>query len=164
MAQHLFLYSTCTWLSFVIAEEFYRGDHFVWCTPYFDADAIPQFGASLPPTSCPKEIYLSLAEEVLRGDRHSAKIESTRRGILKGAAIKHSAGVVSDAEFNQIKAMVELAETRDFKPLLYIIPFEAVESMLQDVPIRERAHPLSPEFMIERLPRKSFDVLDFTQA
>ena len=30
------LYSTNTWIAYMIAERFYRRHHYVWCTPYFD--------------------------------------------------------------------------------------------------------------------------------
>lgn len=29
----LVLYSTNTWLAYTVAERFYGGEHYVWCTP-----------------------------------------------------------------------------------------------------------------------------------
>ncbi len=137
------------------------GEHYVWCCPYFDAAGAPRFAASPPPTSCPKEIYLSLADEVERGDRHSKKIDEARAGILRGARFKREAGIITPIQEKRIQQIVELAERREFYPLLLIIPFDPVKALLVDPEPDQKAHPLSPEFIIEHLPRSHFDVVDF---
>ena len=162
-AQHLFLYSTGTWLGHVIAQDYYGDEHYVWCTPYFDAKSIPQPCAGPPPSSCPKEIYLELAEAVERGDRHSAKVELIKRGILKGANIKRDAGIISDAQLKMISEIIDLAELREFKPLLYVMAFKQVKRILLNVDPKDKAHPLSPEYIIEHLPRSYFDIIDFSR-
>jgi hypothetical protein len=159
-----FLYSTNTWLSYVIGEEYYGGKHFVWCSPYFDSRLAIEHDFLLPPTSCPKEIYLSLSEEVVRRDHHSAKIETTKRGIIRGAETKRDRGDISDEQFKEINDIIQLAQIQDFKPLLYVILYDAVVPLLRRVAVSERAHPVSPEFIVESLPRDVFDVLDFGRA
>jgi|GEM_PF-5439362 len=42
MGDPLLLYSTNTWLTYVIGERFYRDEHYVWCTPDFDARALAE--------------------------------------------------------------------------------------------------------------------------
>jgi len=158
--QRLFLYSTTTWLAYAIGRKFYGGEHFVWCSPYFDASKI-EGEANLPPTACPKEIYLSLSEEVARGDRHSVKIKSAKKGIMFGARAKRSAGVITDVQVQEIADILSNAEVRDFKPLLMVISYSAVDHLLRAVAVKDRAHPLSPEYIIDRLPQAAFDVLDF---
>jgi hypothetical protein len=101
----LVLYSTVTWLAFSIGENYYGGVHYVWCSPYFDVNSVPT-SVRLPPTSNPKEIYESLNKEVQAGDAHSAKIAANRVGILKGAAAKRKAGVISDRQYQAISAIV----------------------------------------------------------
>ena len=160
---HLFLYSTATWLSHVIAQEYYGDSHYVWCCPYFDTKSIREPSAAPPPSSCPKEIYLQLAKDVDAGDRHSPKIAQARAGIVAGAVVKKKAGLITDAQFSTITEIVELAESREFKPLLYVMSYRHVRRLLRDVEPREKAHPLSPEYVIEHLPRPCFDIIDFSR-
>lgn len=157
----LFLYSTNTWIAYLIGQDYYGGEHFVWCSPLFDSRSLPGIDLAQPPTSTPKEIYMSLLTEVVRGDRHSAKIKSQKEGIVRGASIRYSHGDLSERQLADIKDIVALAETRDFHPLLYVICFAKVKDRVKEVEISRRAHPLSQEFEIEKLPRDSFQVLDF---
>jgi hypothetical protein len=54
---------------------------------------------------------------------------------------------------------VATAQAADFMPLLYVIPYNAVTHLLREVPVSQRAHPLSEEFVIEALPGELFDVI-----
>jgi hypothetical protein len=152
MPQPLLLYSTNTWLSYIVAERYYGGVHYVWCSPHFGSASVPAQAYTNPPTSTPSDVYHSLFDEVIRGDRHSAKIAANRAGILRGASLKRSAGVVDAQQEADIAAIVSAAEVRDFRPLLFIIPFNTVSSIVKPVPVAQRAHPLSEEFVIEALP------------
>lgn len=156
----LFLFSTNSWLSFVIGEEFYGSTHFVWCTNIFDTATVSPVRMTTPPTSTPKEIYHSALQEVSRGDRHSAKIEQWRNGLLRGAEIRHSRGEIDDGAFAEVSAIIGQSAIRDFRPLLYVISYAETKHLVHHVPVHERAHPLSQEFRIERLPRDCFEVLD----
>ena len=55
---------------------------------------------------------------------------------------------------------IESASIREFRPLLFLIPFDRVETLVSDVPVKERAHPLSIEFKVQALPRNCFDVIE----
>ena len=112
-----------------------------------------------PRPSSPAEIYRGLKEEVERGDRHSAKVAQNKVGIIRGASVKRSQGIVTKAQEKEIAAVVKAAETADFAPLLFVIPYHLVSKKLRIVPVAERAHPLSTEFIIQRLPRRCFDVI-----
>lgn len=160
MADPLILYSTNTWLAYVIGERFYGGEHYVWCTPDFDARALARIDQTAPPSSSPAEIYRDLFEDVRRGDQHSSKIKDNKAGILRGVADKRAAGVISDEEQRDIVSTLDRAGGRDFRPLLYVIPFDRVSGIIQSAPVELRAHPLSQEYVIERLPRRDFDVLE----
>ena len=126
MPDPLILYSTNTWLAYRIAQQYYGGTHYVWCTPYFDSRSLSGYDVYVPPTSSPSEIYHALHEEVRRGDQHSAKIKENKIGILKGATYKRESRVITEEDERDIAAIVDLAETRDFRPLLYIIPFKLI--------------------------------------
>lgn len=161
MSKPLILYSTNTWLAYSIAQRYYKESHYVWCAPVFDATTFPRLATVIPPTSSPAEIYRNLFHEVSRGDRHSDKIKQNKIGIIRGASIRKSSGQISDVIEKDIVAIVDSAETRDFRPLLFVIPFRSVSKIVMEVPVAERAHPLSQEYRIERLPRRYFDVIEF---
>lgn len=159
-ARPLVLYSTNTWLAYSIAERYYRGEHYVWCTPYFSPRSLPPYG-NMPPTSCPSEIYQMLDREVRAGDRHSSKIGENRTAIMKAAALNGAAGIIGEQDVEDITAIVNRAETRDFHPLVYVIPFDLAEGVLPNVPVSDRAHPLAAEYVLKGLRRECFDVIDF---
>lgn len=160
MPDPLLLYSTNTWLAYMIAERYYSGEHYVWCTPYFDSRQISPRTTAVPPTSSPAEIYQNLFEEVRRRDRHSSKIKENRIGILRGATIKEDQGVITDKQAQDIAAILDCAETSDFRPLIYVMPYAVVRARLAEVPVADRAHPLSVEYLIDRLPHEEFDVIE----
>lgn len=164
MTNPLLLYSTNTWLAYMIAQRFYRGEHYAWCNPLFNSKTSPPTDYSIPPTSSPCEIYSSLLADVQKGDRNSPKIKQNKLGILKGAVYKKRAGVISSRQKNEITAVVERAETQDFRPLIFVIPYSLVVDLLRKVPVRNRAHPLSDEYIIDRLPREGFDIIDFSRG
>ena len=99
-------------------------------------------------------------EEVRRGDRHSAKIEANREGILLGADIKRRYGVIDQNQQTEIEEIVKSVEISDFRPILYVIPYSNVEADVREATIEERAHPLSLEFVIESLDRQYFDPIE----
>jgi hypothetical protein len=114
----------------------------------------------MPPSAIPGEIYDRLHEDVNRGDRHSSWIVRNRARLIKGAECKEREGVISATQREEITNVVTDAEVRDFRPLLYVMPFGRVRRWTKEVPMNERAHPMSVEFIIESLPRQAFDVLE----
>ncbi len=68
--------------------------------------------------------------------------------------------MIDESQQKDIAAIVDAAERRDFAPLLYIIPAGPVAGLVREVPVGERAHPLSAEYIIEALPKKYFDVIE----
>lgn len=162
--KHILLYSVNTWLAYNISVRYYGDVHFVWCSPIFSVRNHPGYHATPPPTSCPSDIYHNLAEEVRRRDGHSAKIAENRTGLIKGAEKKHSAGIITDDELREIEEIAAAADCSDFRPLLYLIPFVGVSHLLKEVPISERAHPLSQEYIIEELPTELFDAIELERS
>jgi hypothetical protein len=159
MDSPLLLYSTSTWLAFAVAERFYGGVHYAWCSPFYDgATAGPAI--NIPPTASPAEIYKNLHDESRRGERHSASIARNKLGILRGAQARADAGAIGSRAQADIAAIVDAADTRDFRPVLYVIPFESVRGVVAEVPVHDRAHPLSVEYRVESLPRACFDMLE----
>lgn len=159
MKEPLVLYSTNTWLAYAVAERYYGGVHFAWCSPVYNGSTAAAH-VNIPPSSSPAEIYRLLFSEVDRGERHSKVIETNRRGVKKGAEIRHGAGMISQVEYDEILKTIEHAEVRDFRPVLYVIPYDRVRGTVVDVPVQERAHPLSVESRVENLSRDCFDMLE----
>jgi hypothetical protein len=161
MSKPLVLYSTNTWLAYKIAEVYYNQVHYVWCASTFIEDSVPAHDYTLPPSSSPGKIYNDLLEDVQRTDHHSAKIAANKIGLLRGANLKVQERVITRKQKSDTYAIVDQAQLRDFRPLVYVIPWQAVRNLVQEVPVRERAHPLSNEYLVERLPRRCFDIIEF---
>jgi hypothetical protein len=115
MADPLILYSTNSWLAYVIAERFYDGKHYVWCSPDFDARSVAALEQVTPPSSSPAEIYRALHEDVRRGERHGSKIRDNMTGILRGAAAKRSAGLITDDDHSDIVSIAPLGSCLEFQ-------------------------------------------------
>lgn len=161
MPAPLILYSTNSWLAYAINERYYAGRHFVWCSPFRGPGTMPAHDVTTPPSSSPLEIYRALYRDVAAGDRHSSKIRDNKIGLLRGAEIRRSKGHIREDDERDIAAVIDGAETRDFRPLLYVIPCSRLSKKIISVPVEKRAHPLSDEFIIDDLRRKSFDVIEF---
>jgi hypothetical protein len=159
MKEPLVLYSTNTWLAYAIAERYYAGVHYAWCSPVYNGSTAEPH-VNIPPSSSPAELYRSLVHQVERGERHSEAITNNRKGIKQGADIKLEAGIITREDHPSILGTIERAEVRDFRPVLYVIPYDRVRGMVVDVPVQERAHPLSIEYRVENLARDCFDMLE----
>lgn len=144
---------------YAIAEWYYGGVHFAWCSPVYNGSTAEPH-VNIPPSSSPAEIYRALFREVDRGERHSDAIANNRKGIKKGADAKLEAGVISSDEHASIMRTLENAEVRDFRPVLYVIPSDRVRGTVVDVPVHQRAHPLFREYRVENLGRDCFDMLE----
>jgi hypothetical protein len=160
MEDPLLLYSTNTWLAYQIGQRYYGAEHYVWCTPHFDPSKKARLDATVPPSSNPAAIYRRLFEDVQAGDLHSAKIEENRTGIVSGVELKFDADVISLDQAIEILKIVDAAVCQDFRPLLYVIPYAWVKTLVREASLEERASLMSEEYLIDRLPRRYFDVLE----
>jgi hypothetical protein len=154
-------YSCCTSLCYEICGRYYNDEHYVWCTPYFNPTSRMNLPNRVPPTSSPCAIYWNLRNEIEAGDMHSAKIDKNRAGIIAGARAKFSSGVISAAQYYEIKDLAALSEIEQFWPLILVIPRKPVDALLKSVEIRHRANLMSEEYIIECLPRKKFHAIEF---
>jgi hypothetical protein len=153
----LVLYSTCTKLAYLIAEQYYLGLHYVWCAP---APVPDRFRLSNPASSDPLSIYWRFHRDIVTNDMHSASVRDNKQGILKGAVARHSEGLITNEEKIEIETIVQHSAISDFMPLLFIIPFAIVHSITTRAPVPDRARSSSQEYIIPRLQRNQFDVLE----
>ena len=156
--KHPILYSTMTTVAYNINRKYYANKHYFWCTPYFGSDyQSPHF--TVPPSSSPIEIYNTLKKEIDGSDLHNTKIKLNRKGIRKGADIMLKLGRIDADIHEEIVSISKLAVNEQFRPLLCIIPrIEAVQ-YYQKVDIKDRANPLSHEYILSDLPHEIFDII-----
>jgi len=161
MKPPLLLYSTSTWLAYSVAEQYYGGIHFAWCSPVYDGRSAGAH-VNIPPSSSPAAIYRSLLDDAWRGDRHSKAMDLNKEGIYRGALARQQQGVIGSGEVEEITSSLERAECRDFRPVLYVIPYEQVRECVIRIPVARRAHPMSVEYQVDPLPRASFDMIELS--
>lgn len=156
----LLLYSVNTSLAFRINEQFYKQIHYAWCNPYFDMrrNQISGIGKS-PPSSNPFEIYAAYLRDARAGDLHSSLIKQNKQGILRGAKARLERGQITNEQRDEIEKILEITVASDYTPLIYVIPTHGIGKLIKKVEVSQRAHPLSPEFIIEDLPRFKFDII-----
>jgi hypothetical protein len=157
----LVLYSTQTYLKFRIQHDFI-GKHRVWCSPVFDAEKQNKYavGANQPDTADPISIYRDLHRAtIIKPDDHNAKIAS-QKVVLNGLSVDwHSGGHISDAERDEIIALVQHSRNTEWKPILLVIPFITVKDRVIDVPRKDRASS-EPEFIVKDLIADEFDIIE----
>ena len=152
----ILLWSTTCALKHRIGETYY-GSHYVWCSPVFEAAALPAYalGATQPPSSDPVTIYRQLHAAVARRDRHDAKIAGFKKSLKAVAVMQRGAGIITPEQANEIVGRVKTADFADWKPLMYVIPYALVASRLQVVPLKNRASD-EPEYIIPDLKSQEF--------
>jgi hypothetical protein len=79
------------------------------------------------------------------------------------AEIKLAAGIITEGQHDEIARIVDTADFRDFRPLLYVLPFAPVADRVEAVPLARRASLFHEEYTIERLPRALFDVIEWLE-
>lgn len=152
------LYSAMTTLAYNINKRYYNDHHYMWCTPYFGSDYFsPHF--TVPPSSSPIEIYNTLKKEVEGSDLHNYKIKLNRKGIRKGADIMLSLGKITSEAHAEIVAITKAANNELFRPLLCVIPRIEVIPYYKKVEIKDKANPLSHEYILSELPHELFDII-----
>ena len=147
-----------TLVAYNINMRYYKGLHYMWCTPYFGSDfKSPHF--TVPPSSSPLEIYNTLQREIDGADLHGTKIKLNRMGIRKGADIMQKLGRITPEERGDIHAIAKLSPPQQFLPLLCVIARVEVLPYYRKVEIKDRASPLSHEYTVADVPQSAFDVI-----
>ncbi|WP_187505878.1 hypothetical protein [Pantoea agglomerans] len=155
---HPILYSTMTTLAYNVNKKYYGDKHYMWCTPYFGSDfESPHF--TVPPSSSPLEIYKILKNEVDGSDHHNTKIELNRRGIRKGASIMLTLGKIDQETHDEIVYISKKTKDQLFRPLLCVISRLDAVPFYKKVDVKNRANPLSHEYILSDLPQSAFDII-----
>lgn len=157
----LLLWSTNSWLKHYIQMRFRNDTHYVWCSPIFEGQSAARYavGAGQPPTSDPATIYRQLHIAVSRQDGHDPKIASQRTTIKALAAEWFAVGELTEDERDEILAIVDRSTVRDWRPVLFVIPFDSVGIRVKSVP-REKRASLEPEYIIPDLSKEEFELIE----
>jgi hypothetical protein len=162
MSSH-FLYSTNTFMKKLI-QETYRGDsHYVWCGENFDPSALAKHSGSslVGPSSNPAKIYRDLKEAVDSEDNHCPKIIEQKINLLKLAVEWEKKGQITTSHKQEIAFMLEKYGFSFWRPVLFIIPRNIIDSArIEEVPAEKRAS-FGKEFIIKDLKANEFDLIEF---
>src|SRR6185295_1531942 len=156
----LALYSTNTLLAYRFNQRYYGELHYVWSSPYFSAKSAPPLDVQTPPSSTPDDIFKSFRDAIDREDAHSDGIRRNIAGLRRGMSSKLAAGVIGEEQYRELEQMLAAAKFSEFRPLLYVIPYQGVADLVKNVPFADKAAPFALEYIIESLPRSRFDVLE----
>lgn len=149
-------------MKYLINERYRAGTHYVWCSESFDSQTLGAYatGATVPPSSNPKDIFFDLKKAVNTTDKNNTKIKEQISGLAALAVKWEQAGEISAADKNDILYMVnEPAFFRHWRPLLYVIPRAPVDLRLNPVPAAQCAS-LGSEYIITDLRTTEFDVIE----
>jgi hypothetical protein len=148
------LYSTMSLVAYNVNRLYYKGLHYVWCTPYFSSNFdSPHY--TVPPSSSPFEIYKQMQNEIKGADRHGVKIRLNRLGIRKGAEAMHHRGIITESILTEISLIAKTADLGQFRPLLCVISRLEAVPYYKTVAIGKKANPMSQEFILADLPQSA---------
>ncbi len=80
--------------------------------------------------------------------------------MLTGADIQLKNGIITASQRLDIIEIVNIAEVEDFRPLIFVIPLDSVRNIAKVANVRLTAGLFSKEYIIDKLPRDKFDVID----
>jgi hypothetical protein len=162
----LILYSTNTHLKFRIGRDLLGDQHYVWCSHVFNAGTLGRYaiGAAMPPSSDPCSIYRELDTACRRRDDHATKIAQQKAMLTSLAVELEAKGRITPDVRDEMVAMVSMATFSDWKPLLYVIPFQSTWGARVQSVERARRASNEPEFIIPDLRGEEFHVIEFPDA
>ncbi len=155
------LYSANSYMAYRIAKQYYNDLHYVWCSADFGSLVSANTGFQRTPTlTRPKHRYYQMLKEVNERVRGALTVEEARHGLLRGVEAQRQAGRINMKQAEEILSIVQQADISDFRPLLYVLPVTSeLLPRIQVVPVKQRAHPLSEEFIISDLKSDEFDII-----
>jgi hypothetical protein len=157
------LYSTNPWFATNIAMKYRSGVHFAWVCECFDpaSAGASSVTAMIAPSSNPCRIYRTLREEYKAEEEHSPLIKGFRKTFVRLANDWAATGGITDAHRDEIIASVRAKSWRIWRPVLYVIPRNPIETAgrLVSVPRSSRAG-YGSELQIKDLHRDEFDILE----
>jgi hypothetical protein len=161
---NLLFYSTNTYLSHQINQRFYKGQHYVWCSPSFNPALLDILHPwhSMQASSSPHDIYLNYRNDATSAvDQQSPFAAKNKLGIKRGARIRLYNKEITEHQYQSIVYAVDNAPPLHYRPLLYVIPAQSVNGKIEQVALEETDNPLGIEFRVSCLLSDEFDTLEF---
>jgi hypothetical protein len=158
--QPILLWSAGNWLKYYIQQNYF-GYHYVWCSPIFEGAAQSRYaqGAGQPPSSDPATIYRNLHAAVVKSDQHDNEIARQSKTLKATALMLSRSGVISQSQAAEVAIIIKKATIKEWRPLLYAIPYALVANRVQAVPVGKRAS-IEPEFIIPDLKDGEFHIIE----
>jgi hypothetical protein len=157
------LYSTNPWFATDIAMRYRGGTHFAWCCECFDIEKAQPgtAAAAIAPSSNPRGIYDQLRKDWKGEDWHSALLKNYRKTFKRLARDWLGAGDITRDQHDEILASLRPGSWRIWRPVLYVIPREPIETAgrLHFIARRDRAG-YGPEMQVTDLARAEFDIIE----
>lgn len=157
------LYSVNPWFATEVARKYRGGIHFAWVCECFDTTKADAGSAAsmIAPSSNPSRIYRLLAEECAAEEGHSANIKGYRKTFSRLAKDWLADGTLTELQYDEMIASVRAPSWRIWRPILYIIPRQPIESArrLHSVARNARAG-YGPELQIVDLALHEFDTIE----
>jgi hypothetical protein len=124
------LYSTNPWFARDVASRYRGGVHFAWVCEYFDARVAPpgSAAAGIAPSANPCQIYRKLLEDTQKQDEHSHLVKEYKKKFIRLARDWFSDGSLTQNQHDEIIAAVRAPTWTIWRPVLYVIPREPIES------------------------------------
>jgi hypothetical protein len=156
------IYSTNPRFAHDVAMKYRGGNHFVWCSEYYDPTTAPagSVASAIAPSSSPKGIFDTLKAECDLEENHSALIKNFRKTFRRLATEWLADGSITKSHYDEIIATVKAPSWLIWRPQLYIIPVHPIVAAgrLISVSRKERAG-YGPELRIEDLKPEEFDII-----
>jgi hypothetical protein len=156
------LYSANPWIAHQLALQYLNGVHFAWCSECYDpnSEAPTSAAAAIAPSSSPAGIIARLKADCHGEDIHSDMIVRYRKTLKRLATGWRGNGTISDANLEEIRAVLKSSSWKMWHPLLYVIPRKPIEDAgrLIAVPHAKRAS-FGPEYQITDLKPDEFDII-----
>ena len=152
MTTPAFLFSQTTKLAYSINKNFYKNEHYVWCSEFIH-------NINQPPTSDPIARSNRLLQIIKTGDRHATEINEHLAGILAGAKAKLKSKVISKEEHKLICTYLNIIDYEAFMPIIYIIDYSKVKDRCEYISPQDKASNSSSEIRIIDLKPEEYTVI-----
>jgi hypothetical protein len=158
MSKTILLFSTNAKLAYEISLRYYNDIHYVWCATFFNNNLLSPLEIKNPSSSIPYIRYKNLYNESTGSatDKHGPYILATKAGIRVGAEKKLQEKIINEHQRDEILKIVNDSECSDYRPLLYIMPYDSIERLITYPGTADLANSFSTEIIIEKLPRDKF--------
>lgn len=159
---NLFLYSVNPKYAHDIATNYRNGNHFVWCSDYFDPSTAgsQSLAASIAPSSNPCNIFHILKEACEKEDSHNHLISGYRKTFRRLAKEWLADTSITKSQFDEIISVTKSPSWKIWRPQLYVISRPLILSRLVGVAHKSRAA-YGPEQQIPDLQSHEFEIIEW---